>query len=150
MKVDRRQLNDRRLKPTSPISRYSVFGRRKGNRRISDQESYYVDRYESRYLILIVSILILCILDVYMTIKILQHGGQELNPLMSFMIQKRPGLSLVLKYLITAGSLIFLLIHKNFKVFGGIKAHSLIYGAFSLYFLLMLYEIYFFLTHVLM
>lgn len=147
MTSERRQIKDRRSRPTPPISRHSIFGRRKGNRRISDKESYYVDWYESRYLILIVSILILCILDVYMTIKILQIGGKELNPVMLLLMQKQPALSLVLKYLITAACLIFLLIHKNFKVFGRIKAHSLIYGVFSLYFLLMLYEIYFFLTH---
>ncbi len=147
MRAERRQLKDRRLKPTPPISRYSVFGHRRGNRRHSDQESYYVDWYETRYLVLIVSILFLCLLDVYMTIKILQLGGEELNPVMSLLMQKQPALSLVLKYLITAGSLIFLLIHKNFKIFGRIKTHFLIYGVFSLYFLLMLYEIYFFLTH---
>jgi len=83
-----------------------------------------------------------------MTIKILQIGGEELNPVMSLLMQKQPALSLVLKYLITAGSLIFLLIHKNFKIFVKVKVHSLIYGVFSLYFLLMVYEIYFFLSHV--
>lgn len=148
MMSEKRQIKDRRSKRTPPISRHSVFGLRKANRRFSEQESYYVDRYEFRYLILIVSILILCIFDIYMTIKILQLGGKELNPVMLILMQKQPALSLVLKYLITAGSLIFLLIHKNFKVFGKVKAHSLIYGVFSLYFLLMLYEITFFLLHV--
>lgn len=148
MPGERRHSKDRRSRPTLPLSRYSIFGRRAKNRRVLDSTNYYVDRYESRYLVLIVSILILCILDVYMTIKILQDGGEELNPVMSILMQKQPALSLVLKYLVTAGSLVFLLIHKNFKIFGKIKAHTIIYGVFTLYFLLMLYEICFFITHI--
>ncbi|MFP4082500.1 MAG: DUF5658 family protein [Candidatus Aminicenantes bacterium] len=147
MTADRRQLKDRRAKPTPALSRYSVIGRRREKRRLGEDENYYVDRYETHYLVLIVSILALCLLDVYFTLNLLQLGAEELNPFMSLLIKKEPVLSLVLKYLVTAGSLIVLLLHKNFRIFGRLKAYSLIYGVFSLYFLLMLYEIYFFITH---
>lgn len=144
MTIEKRNLRDRRAKSTSPIGRFFILGRRKRSRRVADSENYYVDKYESRYLVLILAILILCVLDVYFTLKILQLGGNELNPFMSFLIKKNPALSLVVKYLVTAGGLVILLIHKNFKIFGKLKVHSLIYFIFFLYFILMLYEILFF------
>jgi len=148
MSVEKRRLRDRRAKPTLPISHYSIIGRRIKSRRIVDDKNYYVDKYEFRYLILIISILILCVLDVYFTLKLLQLGAVELNPIMSILIKKNPFLSLVVKYIITAGCLFFLLIHKNFKIFGRLKARSLIYLVLSLYFILMLYEIYFFIIQI--
>lgn len=148
MPVERRQLNDRRRRPTSPFSRHSVFGRRRNHRRLAERKNYYVDRYEFRYLVLILAILILCLLDVYFTLKILLQGGVEMNPIMAFLLQKKPLLSLVLKYLITAGSLVFLLVHKNFKIFGRVKGHFLIYAVFGLYLLLMIYEMTILFSHL--
>jgi len=99
-----------------------------------------VDRYHLRYLVLIASILILCFLDAYLTLLLLQVGGIELNPFMLFFIKKNVVLSMVVKYVMTAAALIFILIHKNFKVFGGLKVSKLIYVILTLYTGLILYE----------
>ena len=98
--------------------------------------------YESRYLFLILSTLLLCILDSFFTINIIQLGGQEANPLMAILLQKNVALSLVLKYVITAGGLVLLLIHKNFRFFGKFRVSKFFYVVFGIYLLLVLTELF--------
>jgi len=130
------------------MSRYSLRGRRKKARRKAEDINYYVDRYEPRYFILISLILALCVLDAYFTLKIIDFGGKELNRLMLVFIYKRPISALVFKYLVTAVSIIFILIHKNFIVFGKIKVFYLIYLFFSVYLTLVAYEAVVFFNHI--
>jgi len=91
--------------------------------------------------------LLLCVCDAYFTLKIIHYGGKELNPLMIKFLDKFPEMSLFLKYVITAISLIILLIHKNFILFGKVKAYFFLYVIFALYFLLVSYEVSFFYFH---
>jgi hypothetical protein len=49
-------------------------------------------------------------------------------------------LSMVVKYVITALCLIFILVHKNFRIFKNIRVHSLIYFVLTLYVALVLFE----------
>ncbi len=147
MSEERRKLPDRRQASTKPLSRYSLKGGRKETRRADESKHYYVDWYEPRYFIMIVLILILCVMDAYLTLKILNFGGQELNPLMLLFFNKNPELSMVFKYMITAVSVIVILIHKNFIVFGKVKVYHFIYAIFSVYVVLVAYESYILFSH---
>jgi hypothetical protein len=145
--IEKRRLPDQRRTPTKPWSRYSLVGRRKKARRAEEARNYYVDRYESHYFLLISLILILCVLDAYFTLKFLGFGVKELNLLMLKLIDKDPGLAMVIKYVGTALSIIFVLVHKNFIIFGRVKVYSLIYVIFSVYFVLVMYEAIAFVVH---
>lgn len=147
MHTEKRKGTDRRKTPTRPFSRYIFKGKRKQARRKDEDQNYYVDRYDAKYLALVLSILLLCVFDAYFTLKILHSGGKELNPLMIRLLDKFPEMSLFVKYVITAISLIILLVHKNFVLFGKVKAYFFLYVIFSLYFLLVLYEVIFFFSH---
>lgn len=46
-------------------------------------------------------ILILCVLDAYSTLRILDLGGREVNRFMFFFLYKKPILTLMLKYFVT-------------------------------------------------
>lgn len=137
---ERRTNQDRRLASTKPFSLYTLRGRRKKARRAEETENYYVDRYEIRYLFLIIIILVLCFFDAFLTMILLQLGAVELNPFMLIFIEKDVVLSMIVKYTITATSLIFVLIHKNFRIFRNIRVHSLIYSVLSLYVALVFFE----------
>jgi hypothetical protein len=147
VQTERRQLSDRRKSPTKPLSKYIFKGKRKKARRLNDDRNYYVDRYDARYLALVLSILMLCVFDAYFTLKIIHFGGKELNPLMIKFIERNPEWCLALKYLVTVISLVILLLHKNFIVFDKIKAGAVIYLIFFLYFFLVLYEAAIFFGH---
>jgi hypothetical protein len=140
MQSERRVLSDRRLCATKPISFYTFRGRRRHARRDEECHNYYVDRYSGRYLILIVAILVLCFLDAYLTLLLLQVGAIELNPFMLYFIKKDIVLSMAVKYVMTAIALIIILVHKNFRVFGGMEVRKLIYVVLALYSGLVLFE----------
>lgn len=137
---DRRQLPDRRIVSTKSFTLYPLRGRRKKARRVEETENYYVDRYEFRYLFLIISILILCFLDAFLTVILLQLGAKELNPFMLIFIKKDVVLSMVVKYVITAVCLICILMHKNFRIFRNLRVRSLLYFVLTLYVVLVLFE----------
>jgi len=144
MQTERRKETDRRKTSTRPFSKYMFKGKRRHARREEEDQNYYVDRYDAKYLALVLSILVLCVFDAYFTLKIIHYGGKELNPLMIKLLDKFPEMSLFVKYVITAISLVILLVHKNFILFGKVKAYFFLYIIFSLYFLLVLYEVFFF------
>jgi hypothetical protein len=148
MPTEQRYIPDQRGAPTKPVSRYSLRGRRKKARRAGEDKDYYVDWYEPRYFVLISLILILCVLDAYLTLKILAFGGSELNLLMLFLMEKKPILAMVIKYVATAVCVGIILIHKNFIVFGKLKVYYLIYVVFFVYFILVTYEAAFFFKHI--
>ena len=145
---EKRQIPDRRRFPTKPVSRYSLKGLRKTARRTDEDKNYYVDRYESRFFILITLTLLLCVLDAYFTLKIIQAGGKELNPFMLRIMDKNPGLALVIKYLITAVGIGILIIFKNFLVFGRVRVSSLISVVFLLYLFLVIFEVSFYYSRI--
>jgi hypothetical protein len=142
MTAEKRAQSDRRISPTPPFSKYIFLGRRKKARRQHEDRNYYVDRYELRYLFIIAAILVLCILDAYLTLTLMRYGGQEVNPFMLALMNKNIGLAMVFKYLITACCLIFFLLHKNFKIMGGFKIKSMIYAVLGLYIALVGVEFY--------
>jgi hypothetical protein len=147
MHTERRKESNRRKSPTRPFSKFIFKGRRRHARREAEDRNYYVDRYDAKYLALVLSILVLCVCDAYFTLKIIHYGGKELNPLMIKFLDKFPEMSLSLKYVITALCLVILLIHKNFILFGKVKAYFFLYVIFALYFLLVFYEVAFFYFH---
>ena len=148
MPIERRNTADHRSAPTRPLSRYSLRGRRKKARRKTEDKNYYVDVYEPLYFILITLILALCALDAYFTLKIIDFGGKELNRLMLVFIYKKPISALVFKYLVTAASIVVILIHKNFLVFGRLRVFYLIYAIFFVYLTLVAYEAFIFFNHI--
>jgi len=147
MTEERRKVAERRRKPTKPLSRFSFRGSRKNARRTNEAENYYVDRYESHYFVMIVFILILCVMDAYLTLKILHFGGQELNLLMLMFFNSQPILSMIFKYLITAVCITIILIHKNFILFEKVRVYHFIYFVLAVYSTLVLYEFYIILMH---
>jgi len=106
--------DDRRKKPTLPISRYAFQGRRHMVRREEDKETYvYVDRYGAKLFALLLFIMILCVADAYLTIINLNLGAEEMNPFMDLLIQSSTRQFFWVKYILTAVSLVLLCIYKN-------------------------------------
>ncbi len=146
--TERRISNDRRQRSTRALSRYSHGGKRQLARRGDDHrlrkganKGYYIDKYEPKMLVTILSILLLSLADAYLTTLIIAHGGEELNILMDMLIKESIFLFIIGKYAITASCLIFLLVHRNFHVFGNFKVTHALSGLLFLYIVLIAYEI---------
>ena len=99
-----RQGQDRRSRPTPMFSRYSIWGRRRGNRRdIDPDHNYFVDWIANRRLRLIVCLVsVFVVLDALSTLHIIANGGGEANPLMAQLLEWGMGWFLLVK-VATAG-----------------------------------------------
>jgi len=144
---EQRKIPDRRKNPTKPFSRYTIIGKRRKARRAEEDQNYYVDWYETRDFIFILSIVLLCILDAFFTLRIITNGGSEVNPLMINFIARSPVACLALKYVVTVICLIIILMHKNFIIFNKLRAYTVIYLIFAIYLVLVGYEAYFYFSH---
>ncbi|NIO04081.1 MAG: hypothetical protein GTN74_05545 [Proteobacteria bacterium] len=112
--ADRRTVKDRRRGPTKTAGRYLLFGRRQWIRRKSDRKIHFrVDRYGSRLLLTLLTIILLSVLDVYFTIFHLGRGAQEINPLMNFLAGYGDIYFFTAKYVLTASGILLLCIYKN-------------------------------------
>lgn len=140
--AERRRSKDRRSGPTKCLSRYTLTGRRRAARRESEAADYYADRYELRYFLMIGIILVLCVLDCGMSVRIHQWGGSEINRLAAALIHGSPVRLLMFKLGLTSTGLVFLLLHKNFKLLGWVWAGDVIAFVLAVYLALCAYEVY--------
>lgn len=131
-------LQERRKQPTQGLSRYTFFGRRKGFVGDYDHEKAgYIDFYSPKLFIVLVAILGLNILDVILTMFILDHRGYELNPVVQSAIDVYGERFWMWKYGIVSSCLLLLCLHIKFK---GIK--TIIVFIFFIYFAVVLYQIF--------
>lgn len=137
---DQRQLADRRQDPTPAISRYSLRGRRARIRREFDLlRGRYVDRSSGAHLALILTLLILVTVDTASTLFILEHGGQELNPLMDEALRRGVGWFLLFKLGPLPAAFLLLSIHRYFRwVRATLGVLVAVYGGLAVYHLYLL------------
>jgi hypothetical protein len=133
---------DRRKRPTSPLDALRPGGRRKAPRRREDRSSnYFVDRFDAATLAMIVSLLGFTITDGVLTIELLDRNSEELNPIMAQLLGSGHHAFLAGKYILTAAGLPFLVVFKNYRLFGTRFRIGYLFPAFiGLYLLLLSYQ----------
>ena len=135
---DKRNFGDRRMQPTKGLSRYTFFGRRRRFRRRTDQERRgYTDRYSAGLFFVLIAIVGLNLLDSFLTILILDHGGWEMNPIVGCVIQLWGDSFWVWKFVIVSASLILLCLHSNFG-----RVRAFIHAVGFLYIAVVVYQIF--------
>lgn len=100
-----------------------------------------LDRFEAGMLTLALLLVVCSILDSMFTLTLIAHGGTEVNPFMNWALQQSVWLFMALKMLLTAVPAVILVATGNIKLFGIIRARSLLAIAVGFYFGLLLYEI---------
>ena len=113
----RREREDRRQRPTPMVSRYTLFGRRRRNRRDTDPGShYYVDWIEGPYLRALVCVCIFIVLDSLSTLYIISRGGTEVNPLMRWILERGTFVFLASKLATAIVGFLLLAVHRFFPI----------------------------------
>ena len=134
-RTDRRQNN-------KLFSRHRLNGRRHQARRSSDAYgAHHVDRYNPRIVIASLLILVLCIADAFMTLNLINHGATEVNLVMRIAIEEGVAAFIFTKYLMTAISVLFLVIHSHFRIARWWQVHHVIAGFALVYIALLIYEV---------
>jgi hypothetical protein len=100
----------------------------------------YVDLYGLPLFISSLGIFILCCLDAFFTLALLEVGAREVNPLMDLFLKEDMRLFLRVKFTLTAVALAFLVLHKNFTLLK-LPIGSIIHACFAFYVFLVGYQL---------
>ena len=141
--ANNRNRPDRRRTPTRAWDAFRLAGRRTRNRRAAEHRlPYFVDRFLPVILVLIVMLLIASIADAILTVRLLDAGGSEANPLMGCLLNYGVQPFLLGKYLLTVVGLPLLLIYQNHYLFGTrVRVGYMIPFTLALYVVLIVYQI---------
>ena len=116
---DKRHNTDRRFKKRLFFKHFIFGGRRKALRRAADKQGFrFVDEYNPALMGFIILLLTLSVIDGFMTLHLLDHGADEINPIMSFCLELGPWFFLVSKFLLTCFGAMCLLVVSSSYVFG--------------------------------
>jgi hypothetical protein len=112
-----RGISDRRGRPTSPMDALRSGGRRCRPRREHERQGvYFVDRFYVVTLALIVALLGLTVVDGVLTIELIRLNSEEANPLMAHFLRQGDLPFLMVKYIMTAVGLPFLVVYQHYPL----------------------------------
>ena len=107
---------DRRIQPTPMLSRFLLFGRRRGGRRAGETENIYVDRPGGWVIVAFGALTILSVADAWFTLYALSKGAVEANPIMLAALSLGTAGFVVVKTVVTLLGGAFLCLHKNWAL----------------------------------
>ena len=136
MKLDRRQLANKRRQPTTLISTLRCRGRRHACRRMGEERNAYVDWLSPRVSGLALCILMGSILDAFLTLLHVQRGGQEANPIMALTLYHSDTTFIGIKMAATGFGVWLLAAHQGFLL-----AWQALHGLAGVYLLLLMYHV---------
>ncbi len=111
---DSRSGVNRRVNRGFTLKSLFICGRREEIRRQDDKGKIFLaDRYSTTIFAAIVVILFFSVIDGLLTLILLGHGANEINPLMAYLLEIEPKLFMTVKYLLTCVSLVIFLIFRN-------------------------------------
>jgi hypothetical protein len=107
------------MRPTSAFDSLQSRGRRAKPRRSEERRgAYFVDRFGVVTLAVAVTLLALTIADGVLTIELLDTNSEEMNPLMASLLLRGHQVFLIGKYVLTAAGIPFIVVYKNYPMFG--------------------------------
>jgi hypothetical protein len=135
--ANRRSRSDRRCGRRLSWHHFFFGGKRRQLRRKEDKHALnFVDEYSPALMGCIVAILVLSILDGFMTLYLLEHDMYEVNPIMSLCLSMGPWFFLYSKFLLTCFGAMCLLVVNNSEVFNDrIRVRDIFPAVLLLYFL---------------
>jgi hypothetical protein len=77
-------------------------------------------------------IIVLSIVDAYLTLDLVSRGADELNPIMAYYLEKSPLTFFTVKYLMTCAAIIVILSVKEIHIFGSKLRGQVLFAFFIL------------------
>ena len=113
-RAEKRSGVDRRANSGFTLKSLFFHGNREKVRRQEDNTRiFWADRYSTSIFAAIVVILFFSVIDGLLTLILMAHGAEEINPLMAYLLDIEPKLFMTVKYLLTCSSLFVFLIFRN-------------------------------------
>jgi Domain of unknown function (DUF5658) len=76
------------------------------------------EKHGPRLVAAILVVVMLSVLDAFLTIELIHRGAKEANPVMAYYLSLGPLVFFLVKYFLTAASILLVLIYKNVRLFG--------------------------------
>jgi hypothetical protein len=137
--AERRLAEDRRLLSWRTFFRGSLTPRRRSNRRGPAAEGL-LDWHEPHLLFLAIMILLMSVTDAFLTLRLIEKGATEVNPIMAYLIGTTPELFVIAKMLLTGGGIVVLVALARARVFRVIRISHIIHWCMLGYVALLAYE----------
>ncbi len=138
--IERRSGRERRLQPLRGLVAGHWLRRRHGGRRDDDAHAAARDWHSSHWLAVAVLILALSVVDALMTLTLMRHGAQEINPFMAPLIEGGGPAFAWWKVGLTAFGVVVLTALAHIRLFGRIPAGCILYVVLLGYLVLIAYE----------
>lgn len=140
-RAERRAGDDRRGRFWWSLLYGSFNPRRRAARRIDPGALHVTDWHSPRLLVPVLSILVLCVCDAFLTLVLLQSGAHEANPVMARVVYGDATRFTVLKMLMTGCSVAVMVLLAGYRFLGTIRVELFLYLILTGYLLLIGYEL---------
>ncbi len=149
--LDRRSGIDRRYKRIPSFKDLLIRRRRCELRRAEDRQKLFLfDKYNKSDVRVVITILVLSIIDAFLTLFLLSRGAVELNPVMAYFLEINAMTFVVVKYSLTALSVFtVILLHYSVIQYFRVPARYLLNGFACLFALVVVWELFLISTHIL-
>jgi len=137
---DRRQASDRRESAWHALLAGHWMRRRRAGRRSSDAHAAGVDWHDAHWLVAALLVMLLSVVDAFMTITLMRHGAEEANPLMAPLLAADGSAFAYWKLGLTAFGVLVLTAFARLRLFGIIPVGLVLYLAAAGYVVLIAYE----------
>ncbi len=139
---DRRVANrDRRRKLVFSLMYGGLKPRRRTGRRASDHHQPIIDWHGPGLLASSVLVLVLCVIDAFLTLWLMTEGAVEANPLMAPLLDGDVQRFAITKLVLTGGGIVVLVAIANFRIFRLIRVGTLVHTVLFGYLALVSYEL---------
>lgn len=139
--IDRRGYADRRRWDLAAVWHGARYPRRRAGRRATDQFYPIIDWHSPRVLAPVIAILGLCVMDALLTVILISHGADELNPLLAPLLPDRLGWFVTMKLALTGAGVCVLVICSRMRLFRAVPGEWLLYPVLFCYLALFAYQL---------
>jgi hypothetical protein len=136
---ERRGGDDRRRTTLRTFLQSGLTPRRRGGRR-AHEHHLPIDWHEPYLLFLALTILLLNVLDAFLTITLLTVGAREANPVIAFVLDQYPKLFALTKMGLTGAGVLVLVAIARARLFNVMRVGTLLYAVLAGYVTLIAYE----------
>jgi hypothetical protein len=138
---ERRLQNERRRSVFNALWRGNFERRRIAPRRDRERHAVVTDWFHPQWLAVGMLIMLLCGADALLTLALIQHGAEEINPLMAPLVDGSADAFAAWKFGLTAAGVVFLTLLARLQFFGR-TVGVILYVVLGLYATLVVYELF--------
>ena len=140
--LERRARADRRRRVWWSIW-YGSFNprRRAPQRRVEESRYQSLDWHSAHLLAVAVGILLLSVVDAFLTLALLQGGADEVNPIMALFVYRSVAVFTALKMTLTSLGVVFMVFLARYRFMRRVPVAWVLYGVLIAYATLISYEI---------